>query len=255
VGDFNEILDNTETCEGGRRALRLMEDFKNTLVACELFELKATGHKYTWHNGRDEQDFIQEKLDRVTGTSEWCLLFPSAHVQIDEALSSDHNPVSIRVQGMPCSRRKRTFFYEAKWGLEKDCKNIIKQVWKEKHCHSDKWRNLKGKLDRCKTDLSRWNKGRNENVEQEIASKSKILADLQENEESTAREQIQQLQREVHLLLEKEDLFWRQRSREAWLKDGDRNTKFFHASVNQKRRNGLIHEIADLDGVEWKMVC
>jgi hypothetical protein len=87
VGDFNEILDNTETCEGGRRALRLMEDFKNTLVACELFELKATGHKYTWHNGRDEQDFIQEKLDRVTGTSEWCLLFPSAHVQIDEALA------------------------------------------------------------------------------------------------------------------------------------------------------------------------
>jgi hypothetical protein len=49
-----------------------MNDFKSTLVACELFKLGANGPKYMWNNGKEDQDFIQEKLDRATATSDWC---------------------------------------------------------------------------------------------------------------------------------------------------------------------------------------
>jgi hypothetical protein len=72
-----------------------MNDFKSTLVACELFKLGAKGPKYMWNNGREDQDFIQEKQDRATATSDWCSLFPSAHVQVDAALSFDHIPICI----------------------------------------------------------------------------------------------------------------------------------------------------------------
>jgi len=59
------------------------------------------------------------------------------------------------------------------------------------------------------------------------------------------------LKEELDNLLEVEDLKWRQRAKEDWLKYGDRNTKYFHACASQKNRRNLIREIADLRGKKW----
>ena len=44
---------------------------------------------------------------------------------------------------------------------------------------------------------------------------------------------------------------WRQRSKENWLKDGDKNTKYFHARANQKRSRSCIEQIFDGQGRVW----
>ncbi|XP_059462214.1 uncharacterized protein LOC132191284 [Corylus avellana] len=59
---------------------------------------------------------------------------------------------------------------------------------------------------------------------------------------------IRTLQQDLHTLLEKEDVHWRQRAKADWVKLGDRNTKFFHASANQRCRNDFIHKITDEEG-------
>ena len=38
----------------------------------------------------------------------------------------------------------------------------------------------------------------------------------------------------------KEALYWQQKARVKWLKEGERNTKFFHNSVIQNRNNSRI---------------
>ena len=40
-----------------------------------------------------------------------------------------------------------------------------------------------------------------------------------------------------------EEIMWRQKSREVWLKEGDRNTSFFHKMVNAHRRRNHVDKI------------
>ncbi|XP_071913990.1 uncharacterized protein [Coffea arabica] len=47
-------------------------------------------------------------------------------------------------------------------------------------------------------------------------------------------------------LIQEED--WRQKAGLRWLKDGDCNTRFFHASVREKRTKLVIHRIKDEEG-------
>lgn len=52
----------------------------------------------------------------------------------------------------------------------------------------------------------------------------------------------------MHDLLEQEDLKWRQRVKVEWLRNGDRNTKFFHACANQRNHRNHITKIIDGTG-------
>ena len=47
--------------------------------------------------------------------------------------------------------------------------------------------------------------------------------------------------------IRKEEQMWSQKSRVKWLKERDKNTKFFHCWVNGRRRMNFIREI-DIDG-------
>ena len=40
-----------------------------------------------------------------------------------------------------------------------------------------------------------------------------------------------------------EETHWRQVSRELWLKEGDKNTGFFHRMANAHRRNNSLEKI------------
>jgi 23S rRNA maturation mini-RNase III len=62
------------------------------------------------------------------------------------------------------------------------------------------------------------------------------------NEEEAA------LKEDLNSLLEQEELKWKQRAKENWLKNGDRNIKYFHACANQPSKKNVINEVSDKDG-------
>ena len=47
----------------------------------------------------------------------------------------------------------------------------------------------------------------------------------------------------LHNIVGKEEMLWRQRSRSVWLKEGDKNSRFFHLSTMKHRVANIISQI------------
>lgn len=59
------------------------------------------------------------------------------------------------------------------------------------------------------------------------------LLDLTQTDDLLVKEE--ELQREFDVVLEQEEIFWFQKSREKWIGLGDRNTKYYHTSTVVQR--------------------
>ena len=60
--------------------------------------------------------------------------------------------------------------------------------------------------------------------------------------------EIQELRKEINECLTREEVMWNQRSRAIWLKHGDLNTKFFHATPTQRQRKNRIDGLRGSNG-------
>ena len=56
-------------------------------------------------------------------------------------------------------------------------------------------------------------------------------------------------QQELDKALRQEEKFWAQKAHCKWLKEGDRNTTFFHNTVKQRRQHNFIQAIKDTNGM------
>lgn len=62
-------------------------------------------------------------------------------------------------------------------------------------------------------------------------------------------QELKELQLRVKVLWKQEEVYWNQRSRIKWLKWGDNNSRFFHASTLQRRDFNRILKIRDAEGI------
>ncbi|KAL8525760.1 hypothetical protein ACS0TY_015120 [Phlomoides rotata] len=67
-------------------------------------------------------------------------------------------------------------------------------------------------------------------------------------QDSDTIQQSKVLEKRLSGLCRMDELYWLQRSRVSWMREGDDNTKFFHNIANRRRRRNLIAGIRDGNG-------
>ena len=68
------------------------------------------------------------------------------------------------------------------------------------------------------------------------------------NKDGVLSNEINSLKRKINTLLDDEELYWGQWAKAHWLKEGDKNTKFFHAQASERRKQNTIVGIWDEAG-------
>jgi hypothetical protein len=242
VGDFNEIVRNSEKCGRRHQSERQMQGFRSVIDECGFIDLGFRGFPFTWCNNRRGSATTWLRLDRFMATNEWVLRFHTAVVHHLDSVVSDHKPIWLAPHLTNGQQpRRRLFRFEDIWRDDPTCEPIITMAWVPR-TRGSPMEQVQAKISRCSNKLKKWSRDHFGNVTKQLKEKSE---QLQRAEESSAvgngHDLVISIRKEVQELLLREENMWRQRSRTSWLKEGDRNTRFFHSKASQRRRrNSLV---------------
>ncbi|KAG6635752.1 hypothetical protein CIPAW_11G064200 [Carya illinoinensis] len=250
VGDFNEILIQTEKVGGRQRAELQMNQFREALEDTMLYDLGCRNGFYTWSNRHNDHSFTKERLDRCVANNKWRDMFKSAGVQGLSARSSDHLPLLVLTRGNEVRQRRGQFpfRFEASWVKEEDCEEKIKQEWVRGQQSTDFVKKVQTRLKFCSGMLVRSFKRKDKERTSEIDQITRKIKEVQEDLGHHNIEELKSLQKQVGGLLEQEDIKWRQRAKRNWYSLGDKNTRSFHECANQRRRRNRIYTVVDSRG-------
>jgi hypothetical protein len=228
-----------------------MEAFREVLYECNLTDLGFSGAPYTYDNKRAGRANVRGRLDRAVACPAWRDLYADTRVQHLASAVLDHCPILVQmVQEVRTAPRKPRRQYEILWERESDLAERVAPAWKEAGHKGDLGDVMQG-LDHVMTTLQNWSKKRFSNIINELKKTRERLELLQVN--NADQREIRKVTDHMQELLYKEEMLWLQRSRITWLKEGDRNTRFFHQKAVWRARRNRIKRLKDTDGA-WQEV-
>lgn len=99
------------------------------------------------------------------------------------------------------------------------------------------------RLSICSDRLMSWNKTRPTNFRKEIARCKEQLEIIRCKLDPASVESFKNTKSRMLSLLVQEENHWQQRAKCFWLKDGDLNTKFFHATASAQKKIKFYLEV------------
>nr|XP_011469216.1 PREDICTED: uncharacterized protein LOC105352889 [Fragaria vesca subsp. vesca] len=249
IRDFNEIVQDNEKDGGVPQNLNQMMRFQSALDDTELLDLGFQGAPYTWKGGN-----VRCQLDRAVASPSWLDLFPASFVTHLPPIHGDHVPLLLSVHNafLPSKKfMKFRFRFESSWTAHEACKGVIESSWAVSIQGQPMFQVMK-KIANTLMELNDWQRATFGNRKREIEG-------IQERLEQflclplTANylEEHSQLSNQLKNLLDEERNYWKQRSRVAWLNEGDKNTNYFHRKTSNHRAKNRLRGLFDVNGV-WQ---
>ena len=235
VGDFNELISNDEKSGGAIRNESTFWNFRNMVQNCKLKDLRYSGNCLSWA-GKREQGWVQCRLDRSFGNGDWFSLFPRSNVEYLDLWASDHRPIRVCFALERDNPVKGRFFFDKRMLSREGFEDLVRLSWNggsgNQSCTMER-------IQRCRQNIMTWRKKSDMNSRDKI-TRLRVALEIEIAKVSPSFDLMQQLKMELAGALREEELFWRQKCREEWLKAGDRNTKYFHNCVKGRRIQNRI---------------
>lgn len=243
IGDFNETMWQFEHFSRTPRGEPQMQDFRDVLQDCELHDLGFKGVPHTYDNKREGWRNVKVRLDRVVADDKWRDIYSTAQVVHLVSPCSDHCPILLNlVVKDPHQLRQKCLHYEIVWEREPEATQVIEEAWVVAGEKADLG-DINKALAKVMTALRSWSRAKVKNVGRELEKARKKLAELIES--NADRTVIRNATDHMNELLYREEMLWLQRSRVNWLKDEDRNTKFFHSRAVWRAKKNKISKLRD----------
>ena len=242
IGDFNEILAQHERGSQNISA-NGTRDFNLFLQDTQVLEIPASNDHFTWFRGKQ-----RSKLDRLFVSPEWIEFYPSLKMTLLKRNLSDHCP--LLVESHSKNWGPRPFRFLNCWLTNPGCLKLFKEAWSL----SDE-QMIPHKLQQVKKALKQWNQEEFGSIDKKIESYENRLhefdqiAQVRELNEEEIHER-KSTQAALWEWMKKKESYWAQLSRSKWLKEGDRNTNFFHTVASIRRRRNCIEAICKGGGIE-----
>ncbi|XP_074347311.1 uncharacterized protein LOC141686156 [Apium graveolens] len=129
------------------------------------------------------------------------------------------------------------------------CAQIIKDGW-----YGGQEVAVQEKIRRCSEKLMVWGREITGNFSGRIKECKKELERYKAGRDEVSIERYKDAKRQLDNIYNQREIFWRQRSKQLWLKAGDKNSKYFHKTASQRRRTNRIQKLQNSDGqwVDWE---
>lgn len=175
-------------------------------------------------------------------------MFCDAGVQHLVAPSSDHAPILLKCIQEPnrTEAGKKCRHYEVMWERDAALPEVIKVAW-ESAGIMENLGDVATTLGSMMDSLYGWSRKRFGNVVREINKSRTRLEELMAM--NADQRTIRKATAHMNELMYREEMLWMQRSRIAWLREGDRNMEFFHRRARWRARKNQIKLLIDDSGV------
>ena len=109
---------------------------------------------------------------------------------------------------------------------------------------------LQRKIEDCGEDLWHWGSRLVSDFRGIIYAHRSRICNLRGRRYSIGLQEFHEAVASYGELLKQQDIYWKQRAKKFWLKDGDSNSKFFHAFASRRKKKNKIERLKG-DDRKW----
>ncbi|CAA7040352.1 unnamed protein product [Microthlaspi erraticum] len=241
TGDFNDILDRCEKTGGPQRAEGTFGEFRAFISQNELYDLPHSGNYLSWRGVR-ETHLVHCRLDRALSNGLWAENYPSSRSYYLEFEGSDHRPI-LSILEPHLKKKKGIFRYDRSMKDNQEITEIVTTAW-----NLSETAPVMQRITNCRKAISKWNLEHHINS-QEVIKREKANLELAMASSIPNHLRLVEINQNLKAAYQKEEMYWRQRSRTLWLSLGDKNSGYFHAITRGRTAINKLAIIEDSNGV------